>query len=395
MGFALEDRTQLFDVKLVQKNTFLHLEPQDGAAGDCSPPQLCFRRSVTDSVVDYTFAVESEATGSRRPLVTCCDTREQLPTLNHEDHSCSSLTTDTDDEEPVQLALPSTARQCCEAVREAMLRGDAAREEAQTRSCKSAPREQLYYYFPLPGSALFGLGAGTGPCNMHFFPNGCCMVASAHTHLCGSAVLPPPAETCSSPQPSAAAATAQKQGRKPGFESQVALLQQEEFTTLMLRNIPNDYTRSMILELLDSNGFDNKYDFVYLPVDFSRMAGLGYVFVNFVSHADAELAKLCLQGFNQWKIQSQKTCEVCWGHPLQGLEAHIARYRSSPVMHADIPDEFKPIVFRAGLRVAFPPPIRRVRAPRSKQGGSVEEDSRLTAFHSLRTLEASPNARLR
>ena len=36
----------------------------------------------------------------------------------------------------------------------------------------------------------------------------------------------------------------------------------------MLRNIPNKYTRDMILEQLDTFSFKKKYDFFYLPIDY-------------------------------------------------------------------------------------------------------------------------------
>jgi hypothetical protein len=100
-------------------------------------------------------------------------------------------------------------------------------------------------------------------------------------------------------------------------------------TTLMLKNIPNDYTRDMFLDILDSNGFRGCYDFVYLPVDSNRRVGLGYVFVNCVSSSDAEQMRRSLQGFLHWRVPSHKVCEVCWGEPLQGLQAHIDRYRNS------------------------------------------------------------------
>jgi RNA recognition motif-containing protein len=141
----------------------------------------------------------------------------------------------------------------------------------------------------------------------------------------------------------------------------------QELTTLMLRNIPNDYTRKMFLELLDSKGLAGRYNFVYLPIDFNRMSGLGYGFVNFVSQADAQMARASLQGFSQWMVQSSKVCQVAWGEPLQGLEAHIERYRSSPVMHREVPDECKPVIFQDGVRVPFPAPTRRVRVPRSSR----------------------------
>lgn len=135
------------------------------------------------------------------------------------------------------------------------------------------------------------------------------------------------------------------------------------YTTVMLRNLPNDYTRDMLLEFLDTRGFIGCYDFAYLPVDFKRKAGLGYAFVNFITHEDAERAKRDLQGFSDWKVYSQKVLQVAWSTPLQGLAANIDRYRNSPVMHPDVPDEFRPLLFNSGRPVPFPPPTRHIPPP--------------------------------
>jgi len=137
-----------------------------------------------------------------------------------------------------------------------------------------------------------------------------------------------------------------------------------ERTTLMLRNIPNDYSRDMLLELLDAQGFAARYDFLYLPVDFKRMAGLGYAFVNCTSQADAEEMMAIFHGFRHWRFNSAKICEVVWGEPLQGLKAHVDRYRNSPVMHGSVPDSCKPAMFENGVRKPFPTPTKRIRAPR-------------------------------
>jgi len=59
------------------------------------------------------------------------------------------------------------------------------------------------------------------------------------------------------------------------------------WTTVMLRNLPNDYTREDVLDLLDSGGFRACYDFFYMPVDFQSGSGMGYAFINFVSHEKA------------------------------------------------------------------------------------------------------------
>jgi hypothetical protein len=140
-------------------------------------------------------------------------------------------------------------------------------------------------------------------------------------------------------------------------------------TTVMLRNIPNNYNREMVLELLDAEGFKGCYDFVYLPMDFHRMAGLGYAFVNLVDRDHAQRVKQHFEDFCTWTLASQKICKVSWGEPLQGLEAHIERYRNSPVMHEDVPDKYKPVLYEKGERVAFPAPTKKIRPPRVKKSG--------------------------
>lgn len=61
-----------------------------------------------------------------------------------------------------------------------------------------------------------------------------------------------------------------------------------------------------MVQLLDEQGFLAKYDFVYLPIDFKNSSGLGYAFVNMVSHEDALEVMEKLGGFKDWKVPSQK-----------------------------------------------------------------------------------------
>jgi hypothetical protein len=135
-------------------------------------------------------------------------------------------------------------------------------------------------------------------------------------------------------------------------------------TTVMLRNMPNNQTRKMLLELLDREGFQAEFDFVYLPMDFKTRASLGYAFVNFTSAETANRAFSTFDGFTRWPIPSRKVCGVGWSGPHQGFEAHVDRYRNSPVMHEEVPDTFKPIILSMGVRVPFPPPSKKLRAPR-------------------------------
>mmetsp|Transcript_72747 Transcript_72747/g.162859 ORF Transcript_72747/g.162859 Transcript_72747/m.162859 type:complete len:277 (-) Transcript_72747:238-1068(-) len=143
----------------------------------------------------------------------------------------------------------------------------------------------------------------------------------------------------------------------------------EERTTLMLRSLPNDYTGDQLVELLDNKGLKQKYNFVYLPIDFKRGSGLGYAFVNLDTYADARHAMEELNGLREWKRNSQKVLSVDWGTD-QGLQAHLNRYRNSPVMHKLVPENHKPMFFVNGERQAFPEPTKTIRAPRSKARGT-------------------------
>jgi len=137
-------------------------------------------------------------------------------------------------------------------------------------------------------------------------------------------------------------------------------------TTVMWRNLPNNYTRDGLLELVDELGFEGAFDFFYSPIDFTSNALVGYAFVNFVSTAEADRFYNQLHGFTQWTLKSEKVSEVTWSHPLQGLAGHIDRYRNSPVMHADVSDENKPVLMQDGKRIVFPEPTKKIRAPHLK-----------------------------
>ena len=63
----------------------------------------------------------------------------------------------------------------------------------------------------------------------------------------------------------------------------IILLEEETRTTIMIRNIPNKYTQQKLLETLDSEGQQGRYDFLYLPMDQKNNCNVGYAFINFIS----------------------------------------------------------------------------------------------------------------
>jgi len=149
--------------------------------------------------------------------------------------------------------------------------------------------------------------------------------------------------------------------------------QQVPYLTLMLRNLPNNYSRNMLLSLLESEGFTGQYDFLYLPVDFKSHASLGYAFVNLCNTEAAESCWKVLEGFNKWVVPSPKVCSVNWSTPFQGLDSHVDRYRNSPVRLENVPDKYKPMLFTGTDRVTFPSPTKKIRAPRIRPGRDEPE----------------------
>eukprot|EP01066_Platyproteum_vivax_P014311 Platyproteum_vivax@DN6417_c0_g1_i1.p1 len=139
------------------------------------------------------------------------------------------------------------------------------------------------------------------------------------------------------------------------------------YTTVMLKNIPNKYTKSMLLAALDER-FKETYDFFYLPIDFKNECNVGYAFINFVHPYFAELFRLQFSGYKLGASRSQKVCEVAWGR-VQGQKANIEHYRNSAVMGVPFP-EYCPVIFKNGIEVPFPPsnrPLPRIKLRESTQ----------------------------
>lgn len=224
------------------------------------------------------------------------------------------------------------------------------------------------------GPTLLPPAAGGGyPANMcgHFL--GCGVPADAGESYNSSPCYAPYSGSGGRDQP---------RSHKPRVADLSELRPATTLTTVMLRNIPNRYTQGMLMSLLDDQGFHGQYDFVYLPMDFRNGINLGYAFVNLLNHPHAMIFMQCFQGFSGWFFDSAKVCEISWAHPHQGLAEHVDRYRNSPVMHHSMPDEYRPMVFKDGVRVSFPAPTKAIRAPklrpireRAPEGGFPREAS--------------------
>ena len=152
-------------------------------------------------------------------------------------------------------------------------------------------------------------------------------------------------------------------------------------STLMLRNIPNRFTRDQLVKIitLKMGGKLGSFDFFYLPTDFRSRCNFGYAFINLTSSANVDKFFQVFNGANLTSFVNgivagssnsnprySKICEVTFAR-VQGLEENVRRLMNSPIMgaatvlegasqeeiDASLPILFDPVT---GLEIPFPRP---------------------------------------
>lgn len=169
---------------------------------------------------------------------------------------------------------------------------------------------------------------------------------------------------------------AEQQGQVHSADVGGSSMKPENYTTVMLRNIPNKYTREMLVKVLNQS-YKGHYDFMYLPIDFKNKCNVGYGFVNFctseacqrfIKQFDGVDVRQCLPGIN-----SKKVAEVTPARQ-QGLTENVRRLRNSPVMNQliDHPEWMPLILDKNGNAESFPLPDQTV--PPIKPRGKPQSD---------------------
>ncbi|KAD4983237.1 hypothetical protein R6Q59_002909 [Mikania micrantha] len=171
---------------------------------------------------------------------------------------------------------------------------------------------------------------------------------------------------------------------------------QDSRTTVMIKNIPNKYSKKLLLNMLDNHciqcneGDDqplSSYDFVYLPIDFVNKCNVGYGFVNLTS---PEAAWRFYKAFNHqnWEVfNSKKICEVSYAR-LQGIEALKEHFKNSKFPCET--EDYMPMVFmppRDGRTLTEPVPIVgrctvaiTITSSSSSSSSSMSEDARPSSY---------------
>jgi len=142
-------------------------------------------------------------------------------------------------------------------------------------------------------------------------------------------------------------------------------------TTVMLKNIPVQYTSGSFKELLDKQGFKTSYNFVYVAMSFRSGLAFGYAVVNLVDQAAVQDFKAHFAGFTSWGVRTSRVGEVAEWANSQDLVELVDRYRNSPVMHPAVPQDWKPLLLVDGQPVTFPSPTKSIKAPNLKVRASA------------------------
>jgi len=151
----------------------------------------------------------------------------------------------------------------------------------------------------------------------------------------------------------------------------------ESRTTVMVRNIPKQYYQSDLLNELDQAGFDDKYDFLYLPMDTHNQTNVGYAFINFVTPAYMNEFITAFSGYRFKGNSNHKVATVALAH-LQGFFENVQHFSNRAVTHSRN-SQYRPIVIIGGQRMDLNSAAESIMAARCQ----LNMDTYASAFASL------------
>jgi len=148
----------------------------------------------------------------------------------------------------------------------------------------------------------------------------------------------------------------------PQFDSMTACNLKDSRTTLMLRNLPNDYTQAMVLELLESKGFgSNTFNFFYLPIDFQTRVALGYAFIDLAHPSLVQPFWEALDGFSDWVVRSGKVRWVAGASQARAWRCTSSATGTAPSCTTRCPTSTSPCSWRMVAVYPSPNPPNRSR----------------------------------
>ena len=100
-------------------------------------------------------------------------------------------------------------------------------------------------------------------------------------------------------------------------------------TTVMIKNIPNKFTRDLLLNIIDQH-FKGAYDLFILPTDVNRYKNFGYSFINFTCSYYIPYFYFLFNGKKWSSTNSLKICEITYSK-IQGRNNLLSHYSSKIV----------------------------------------------------------------
>merc|ERR1712151_321717 len=117
-------------------------------------------------------------------------------------------------------------------------------------------------------------------------------------------------------------------------------------------------------QILNNEGFNGLYDFIFLPTSLRTGRSTRYAIVNFTRHSYGLLLAAHFHGHNFCiSDKDGPLCKVKWSFNHQGLPALLEHYRNDANMHESVPCCMQPALFYNGWRMPMPAPTKRIRTP--------------------------------
>jgi len=127
----------------------------------------------------------------------------------------------------------------------------------------------------------------------------------------------------------------------------------EGVVTVMVRQIPRQFTQLMFLKEVNRRGFEGLYDFLYLPFDLKKGINVGYGFLSFTDPKHAQDFRAELDGafLDKQMRMKGKPLRI---HPakMQGYEANFQHFVQTKTGQKQDP-HFSPLFFPAGGRAGM------------------------------------------
>jgi len=111
----------------------------------------------------------------------------------------------------------------------------------------------------------------------------------------------------------------------------------------------NALSQNRMIEELNNLGFNDTFDFLYIPLDLGTMSNVGYAFINFTHPVWAAMCMQVLPGMSLTRKSSGKVIATSAAY-LQGLEANMKHYEKSAVKTSRL-QQRRPVVLSGVPRI--------------------------------------------